>query len=124
MKNLQKLPENELLAMQIIWQNGERVNSDIIVGEFTMQKKWERAAVLTLLKRLEAKGFLTSAKEGNRNVYTPLVLEQDYLEFESKSFLEKLCGNSVKKLMASLYQSNSLSKEDLEELKQFIEEAK
>lgn len=123
MTKLQKLPETELLVMQIIWKNGKSANSDIIVGEFNKQKSWERSAVLTLLKRLEGKDFVTSGKEGKRNVYTPAVSEKEYLEFESKSFLEKVCGNSVKKLIASLYQGNNLSKEDLEELKQFIEEA-
>ncbi len=122
--SMQRLPENELLAMQIIWRNGERVSSDTIVQEFAKEKTWERAAVLTMLKRLEAKGFLKAEKDGKRNVYLPAVSEESYLEFESKSFIEKLCGNSVKKLLASLYQGNHLSQEDLEELKQFIEEAK
>ncbi len=124
MAKLQKLPETELLVMQILWQNGENTNSDIIVSGFNRQKSWERPAVLTLLKRLEGKGFVGSRKEGKRNVYSPVVSEKEYLEFESKSFLERVCGNSVKKLMASLYPENRLSKEDLEELKQFIEEAK
>ena len=124
MAKLQKLPETELLVMQILWQNGEDTNSDIIVSWFNRQKSWERPAVLTLLKRLEGKGFVESRKEGKRNVYSPVVSEKEYLEFESKSFLERVCGNSVKKLMASLYPENRLSKEDLEELKQFIEEAK
>ena len=122
MDKLQKLPEAELLAMKIIWKNGDAVSSDKIVEEFNKHRVWERPAILTLLKRLEKRGFVSSGKAGKLNVYTPLISEEDYLEFESKSFLEKLCGNSVKKLVAALYNGNSISREDLEELRRFIEE--
>ena len=121
--SIHRLPETELTVMKIIWKNGENVSSDTVVSSFCEYKKWERPAILTLLKRLEAKGFVKSRKEGKMNTYTPLVAEKDYLEFEGKNFLKNLYGNSVKRFVASLYDGKSISKEDLEELKRFIEEA-
>lgn len=121
--SIHRLPETELTVMKIIWENGENVSSDTVVSSFCEYKKWERPAILTLLKRLEAKGFVKSRKEGKMNTYTPLVAEKDYLEFEGKNFLKNLYGNSVKRFVASLYDGKSISKEDLEELKRFIEEA-
>ncbi len=47
--------------------------------------------------------------------------EKTYLAFENKCFLKKVNENSVTKLVASLYQSNSITKNDLKELAEFIE---
>lgn len=108
--------------MRIIWDNGKTITSDTIVSEFNKQKSWERPAILTLLKRLERKGFVSCAKDGRHNVYHAVVTEKEYLAFEGKNFLEKICGNSVKKFVVTLYNNHNISKQDLEELKRFIEE--
>ncbi len=120
--SLSRLPETELIVMRILWDNGKNINSDTIVSEFRRQKSWERPAILTLLKRLERKGFVFCRKDGRLNVYNAIVTEREYLEFEGKNFLEKICGNSVKKFVVTLYNNHNISKQDLEELRQFIEE--
>ena len=48
--------------------------------------------------------------------------EKEYKEQESQSFLEKLYGNSLRNLVATLYDGKVVSKEDLNELKKMIEE--
>jgi predicted transcriptional regulator len=62
-------------------------------------------------------------KEGRFNIYESQVDKEDYLQRESKSFLKKMHHNSITSLIATLYDGNSISKDDLEELKKFIEEA-
>ena len=42
------------------------------------------------------------------NLYTPLVSQEDYQANESKSVLEKLYGNSLKKFVTSLYQGKKI----------------
>ena len=39
---------------------------------------WTEGTVLTFLTRLEAKGWLSAAKESNHNVYTPTVTRRAY----------------------------------------------
>lgn len=121
---LQKLPEAELEIMLIIWEENRRVNSDCIMEKLKGVKKWKRSTLLNLLTRLCDRGYLECKKEGKINYYTALVAEKDYIESESKNFFTKLHKNSLKSLIASLYDSKSVSKEDLEELEEFIKEAK
>jgi predicted transcriptional regulator len=123
MNEFTKLPEAELEIMMIIWESGQNVTSDYIMEKLNGKKTWGRTTVLNFLTRLVDRGFLTISKEGRFNIYSPLVAQQEYLEQESKSFLEKMYQNSVKKLVATLYNSKNISKDDLEELKRFIEEA-
>lgn len=123
MNEFTKLPEAELEIMMIIWKSGKDVTSDYIMEKLNGKKAWGRTTVLNFLTRLVDRGFLTMSKEGRFNLYLPVVAQQEYLEYESKTFLEKMYQNSVKKLVATLYNSKNISKDDLEELKRFIEEA-
>ncbi len=54
------------------------------------------------------------------NLYSPVIRQEEYLQNESKTVLEKLYGNSIKKFVASLYQGNQIAEEDLDELNDFI----
>ena len=119
---MQKLPDAELEVMMAIWEAGRPVNSDYIMSR--LDKAWVRPTLLNLLTRLCDRGFLRFHKEGRFNIYEALVKQADYLQRESRSFLKKLHRNSLASLVASLYDGDSLSKEDLTELKKFIEEAK
>lgn len=56
------------------------------------------------------------------NLYTPLISQAEYQENESKSVLEKLYGNSLKKFVASLYQGKKMNAEDIKELHEFLQE--
>ncbi len=117
-----RLPESEAEIMLTIWDMEGSVTADRILER--MQKDWGKTTLLNLLTRLVTRGFLACGKEGRVNVYTPLVQKEEYLRWESDSFLRRFHAGSLKKLVASLYDGNSVTKEDLEELRKFIDEAK
>ena len=120
---IQKLPFAELEIMQIIWDNKEVGTTAVYISERLVGKKdWAVTTILNFLMRLVNRGFLAVHKEGKTNIYTSLVSEEEYLEFESKSFLDRLHGNSLKSLVASLYRGKAISQSDLEELKDYIDE--
>ncbi|MDR3288915.1 MAG: BlaI/MecI/CopY family transcriptional regulator [Peptococcaceae bacterium] len=121
MKELSKLPAAELEIMMVIWEADTPVNSDYIMEK--LRKSWARSTLLNLLTRLGDRGFLRCHKEGRFNIYESLVKQQDYLQKESRHFLKRMHRNSLTSLVASLYDGHSVSKKDLEELKQFIKEA-
>lgn len=121
---IQKLPEAELEIMLIIWEAQECINSEYIMEKLKGVREWKRTTVLNLLTRLCRRGFLECRKDGKVNVYTPLIQEKEYLDEESKNFFDKLHKSSLKSLIASLYDSKSVSEQDLRELEEFIKEAK
>ncbi|MCL1820986.1 MAG: BlaI/MecI/CopY family transcriptional regulator [Oscillospiraceae bacterium] len=118
----QRLPDAELEIMKIIWRNGEGTTSAYIMEKLEGKKEWAVTTVLNFLARLADRGFVTVSKNGKTNIYSPIIEEEEYLKTESKSFLERLHGNSVKSLVASLYGGNAISNDDLEELKRYIDE--
>lgn len=122
MEELKKLPDAELEIMMIIWEAEQTVTSEYIMER--IHKNWAKPTLLNLLGRLCDRGFLKCEKDGKLNIYTAIVPKENYLRTESKNFIKKLYHNSLTNFVATLYSVNDISKEDLEELKKFIEEAK
>lgn len=124
-KELVHLPNSELEIMMAIWEAGKPV-SRLEIDEKISAKNWQAPTVLKFLSRLTEKGFLKCEKPegGKTNIYTSLVSEEEYLEFESNSVLGKFCGRSVKSLVANLYENNTINDSELDELQKFIDEAK
>lgn len=117
-----RLPDAELEIMKIIWESGGECTSVYILEKLQGKKDWVLTTILNFLTRLADRGFLTIRKVGKTNVYKPVIDETAYLESESRSFLERLHGNSFKSLVSALYSGNAISQEDLQELQHYIDE--
>ncbi|MDP4110172.1 MAG: BlaI/MecI/CopY family transcriptional regulator [Bacillota bacterium] len=122
-RSIKRLPDSELEIMMIIWAANEPVTSAYVSEKLKDKKEWKITSVLTFLSRLTEKGFVACRREGKFNIYSAIVGERDYLENENKTFLGKLYGNSLTAFVASLYRSNSISGEELAELRKFIDNA-
>jgi BlaI family transcriptional regulator, penicillinase repressor len=119
-----RLPDSELLVMQIIWRSGESIGTGRVVELVCEQKNWSRSTVQVLLSRLEDRGFLKMKKKGRLKFYEPLVTEEEYLSKETKTFLEQFYSNSYKKLIASLVENQTITENDIDDIIQIIKDAK
>jgi predicted transcriptional regulator len=109
------------MIMNIIWHAKREVTSAEVAKTLESQKDWSVTTILTFLSRLAERGFLTVRKDGRMNVYKAIIEEAAYIESESKSFLERFHGNSLTSLVAALYDGRAISKQDLNELREFID---
>ena len=119
MKAGKRLPDAELEVMQAIWSLEPPVTAAAV--QQRVSKEWKATSVLTFLSRLCDKGFLSCEKEGRQNYYTPLVSRETYPQRESTSFVRRLCGGSVKNLVASLSDAGALTEQDIEDLRAFLD---
>lgn len=121
MRETKRLPDAELAVMQEVWNAPERPVPSAWVTE-RLADRWKTTSVLTFLSRLCEKGFLQCDKQGKMNVYTPLISQDDYGERESVSLLRRFYRGSVRDLVASLSHTGALTREDLDELRDFLDE--
>ena len=119
---MKKLPDSELEIMLIIWEYERPVTRFEIEDKLDEDRNLSPTTILSFLSRLQEKGFLEVSKEGKNNVYSAIIDKESYMQAESKNMLKKLYKNSVKNFLASLYDGNNLSEEDLQELEAYIEE--
>lgn len=119
-KEISRLPDTELEVMKVIWNEGRTLSTSEIKEHLEIRRSWNISALQTLLNRLIDRGFLDSFKEGKNRFYTSIVEEDTYLALENQLFLDKVNNNSLTKLVASLYDSCAISKNDLDELAAYI----
>ena len=93
--SIRRLPDAELEVMQALWACEAPAARSDIEAILLPRHPMAMTTLLTLLTRLQEKGFLTIEKQGRRSYYTPLISQQDYLAAQSKSFFEKLCGGDI-----------------------------
>ena len=122
MENMKRLPDSELKLMMIIWDAGEPVASPYILEKLVGQKTWAKTTVLNFLSRLVDRGFLTTEKRGRFHYFSPAVSKEEYLQMESCSFLDRVHKNSLKSLVASLYDGQGIDDNDLQELRQYVDQ--
>lgn len=125
MKNFEKrLPDAELEIMKVIWHNECPISTSEVKRIIDEESSAEKTVqtVQTLLNRLIAKDYIKKDRRGKEYIYTPLVSEKDYVEFESDRFLKKMHGNSVTNLMRALFDSRNISDEDIAELEAMFKE--
>lgn len=123
-KKIKRLPDSELDVMLVIWEAGKPVSRAYIDERLREKKNLAATTVLTFLSRLIEKGFVTCERQGKMNIYSAAVKEEDYLASESKHFLEKLYRGSLKTFVASLYNNNAISDDEISELREFLDKAR
>lgn len=120
-KEKKTLGEAELEIMQVAWKAGEPLTAHSVL-ERLEGRNWKLSTLMTSLSRLVDKGFMSCDRSTGTNLYTAVCPEKDYKVQESRSFLEKLYGNSVQNLIATLYSGKVIESADVEELRKFLDE--
>jgi penicillinase repressor len=122
MKDISKrLPDAEFNVMKVIWNLVPPITTNKITNKLA-DNTWKPQTLLTVLKRLSEKGFLNIIKDGKEHQYEVLIKEDEYLEIETGSFLKRYAGNSIGALVKTLYSEGDLTKDDINELRDILEQ--
>jgi BlaI family transcriptional regulator, penicillinase repressor len=101
-----RLPESELEIMQMIWQlhaKGEKnITANLIMRSYPEITRLKLTTVLTLITRLQIKGFVSVSKEGRSNCYTPLIAVEDYRKFALEDFITRVFMGNRDELISML----------------------
>ncbi len=122
MKNMIQISESELEVMKILW-NIKSGTSSQIIEKLSITTDWKPKTIQTLITRLVAKGALKVDKSNKKSyIYSPNISENEYKNLASSSFLEKLYNGSINMMVASFIKNKKMSKDDIEELKNLLDE--
>ncbi len=116
-----QISEAESIVMESLWRRSPQ-SADDVVAALSQAQQWQEGTIKTLLNRLLNKGAIAAEKDGRRYLYSPLLKREDWLLRESKGLLDRLFGGRVAPLVAHFSEQRKLTKKDLAELKQLIEE--
>lgn len=122
--SIKRLPDGEFTILKVIWQLPNPTTSAQIIEKLGEDNHWKPQTLLTVLARLTEKGFLESVRKGRERQYTAIISEDEYLEVETSDFLKRYSGHSMGGLVKTLFSSNSLSDNELDELRSLLDQNK
>lgn len=118
-KEMQRLPDAELIVMQAVWASPTALSGSQIVSEVQKKENWATTTIQTLVTRLVDRGFLMTTKQGRNRYYAPLIDKQQYLRYATNGFLSRHYENSICNLI-STFANGRLSDEELKELEKMM----
>ena len=119
MHALPHISEAEFEVMKIVWKFAP-INTNEITEQLLKTTSWSAKTIQTLIKRLVTKGALTYEKQGRVFVYTPLVEENEYINQQSNSFLNRFYGGNISAMLSSYLENNQLSETELRNLRSIL----
>lgn len=119
MNNLPQISEAEFEVMKVIWENYP-ISTNEIADRIAKSKDWNVRTIHTLIARLDKKGAISHKKDGRIYIYSPAVKKEDYLKFESKSFINRFYNGAVNKMVMNFIENDMLSSDDISELKKLL----
>lgn len=117
---LKNLTEAEETIMSKIWEISTPVTSIMLLEAFSETRGWKSQTISTFLSRLVDKNYLSVNKRGTANQYQAIISKKEYEQSFAREVINKIYGGSVKRLIASFVESDSISRDELEELKQWF----
>ena len=123
MKKIPSISEAEHQVMKIIWKDNPIMASEII-NVLTEKADWKPKTIKTLINRLLTKDAIGFEKSGREYNYYPLIEEADFVKTESRMFVKRLFGDSMKPMLVSMVENEDLTLEDIDELRKYIIEKK
>ncbi len=120
-EKIKKLGDAELEIMMALWEESEPVTSGHILERIRGKRNWALSTLMASLERLADKGYVHCDRSTRTNLYSALIGAEEYKSTESKNFLSRLYNSSISRFVAGLYSSKSLSDEDIDELRAFLD---
>src|SRR6202012_6271565 len=113
------LTEAELRLMKLLWVRGESAVADLVQA-LADATPLAYTSVLTTVRILEKKGYVTHRQEGRAFLYSPCVAEHEASRSEVKHVMQRFFGNSRERLLISLLGDDEITPEELERLRQAV----
>lgn len=114
-----KLFDSEMKLMEIVWDK-EPVSAKEISLIAAEHIGWNKNTTYTVLKKLEAKGYIRREDPGF--ICKSLISKGEIRKVETQGLIDRLFGGSKKALFSALLEDEKLTDKELDELKKMIEE--
>ena len=123
MNTIPKISDSEWKIMKIIWEKSN-CNANEIVTALKTVEMWSPKTIKSLISRLLKKKVIDYDQVGRTYKYYPLFSEDECAKLERKSFLQRVYNGSLKTMLLNFIEDDPLSIEQLDELKNMLEERK
>lgn len=108
-------------VMECLWEKSPRTGREATQW-LEERMGWNRSTTLTLLRRLEAKGAVSSDTESGVKSFRPLIRREDAALRETENLLSRAYHGSLSLMVSALTKKQSLPQEEIDELYALLQE--
>ena len=118
---LKELTVVELEMMNVIWRIGPCSVAQVL-EQLLPQRELAYTSVSTIVRILEQKGYVTSAKQGRGHVYDAAVSKESYQAQSLKRIVRSVFDGAPSLLVQRLLASETLTPEELTQIQGLLRE--
>jgi predicted transcriptional regulator len=119
---LPSLSPGQLEIMDVVWRQGDATVAEVWKA-LAARRQVARNTVLTMLARLEEKGWLARKADTHAHIYRATVSRETALGTMLDQLVETAFGGSTEGLVMTLLQGRKISKEETARLRALIDQA-
>jgi predicted transcriptional regulator len=119
---MRELTKAEEQVMLILWEMTEGLVKDVIDKMDPPKPAYN--TVSTVIRVLEAKGFLSHKAIGNTHIYFPIITEEQYKHFAFDKVMNNYFENNYQSLVSFLVKEKNMDIDELDELIALAEKLK
>ena len=114
--------DSEREILQILWNGGPQTVRAVQKEIAARQPVWQRSTVITLLQRLEKKGYVASDRSAHAFIFRAAVTRDELVNQRLQEVADELCDGAAAPLLLAFAQQQDLSQEEISELRNLIDQ--
>ena len=112
------LHEREMDLMEVLWERGTATAAEV---REALEDDLAYNTVLTILRRLEVKGYVGHEEEGRAHRYYPLVEREEARGSALQRLLDRVFGGSPELLLTHLVSVRTLDEPEIKRLRELLQ---
>jgi predicted transcriptional regulator len=116
------ISETELEILKVLWEHGPGTVRALNALLRQQGRRWAYTTVLTLLQRLESKGYVSSDKSGVAHVFRSAVTRDKLLRQRLKDLANQLCEGTATPLVLALVEGQRFTVEEIDRFRRLLDQ--
>ncbi len=113
--------DTELEVLKVLWEHGPYTVRDAVAVLREQGRTWAYNTVLTLLQRLETKGYVRADKGSLAHVFHPVISREELLRQHLQELAEQLCEGAPAPLVLALVEGQRFTSAEIEQFRQLLD---
>ena len=114
--------ESERQILHVLWDLGPRTVREVQESLVDRGQSWQRSTVITLLQRLEKKGYVSSDKDSHAFVFKAIVSRDDMVCQRLSDVAQEYCAGASTPLLLAFAKRQKFTPDEITQLKNLVKE--
>ena len=120
--NKPRVSDSEFEILQVLWDEGPGKVRDVLCILRDRRHNWTYATVLTLLRRLEVKGYVRADTSEFAHTFRASISRDKMLGQRLRSLANRYCGGATAPMILALVKGRKPSPEEIRQVRRVLDE--